>query len=187
VAERIRIRNEDEAWQSLRQLVEEPGALLRDGSPTVQLAGWPKLRIRIPKTRKQGAITPTTMGELVEIQQALLRAYAIVRYNSPDTRKLSRHEREGLEFTVVVRQGSSKYEIDLQAILERSIDASVGNMTSDQILIAVLVLGLAFFGRLAYGQYLENRLERRRIEVKSDEAKAELEHVAFLSKQETEG
>lgn len=186
MAKPIQIKNEEDAWKSLRQLVEEPGVLFADESRTVQFRGWPKFRIRIPKTDKQGAITPTTMSELLDIQQALLRAYSIVRYNSTDTRRLSKDEREALEFSVVVRRGSSKYEIDLQQILERIIDASVGNMTSEHILIAVIVLGLLFFGRAAYAQYLENRLEKRRLEVKSDEAKAQLEQVVFLSKQETE-
>jgi hypothetical protein len=182
--DRISVRSEDDAWHLLEDLVE--GKLTAaHGEMPFKLSGWPKLRIRIPATTHEGAITPSTMVEMIELQHSLLRAYSLIHYKSENLRLLSKSEKEALEFNVVVRQGSSHYEIDFQAIIQQIAENALMKMDSTQVAVLIGAFMLLYFGRTVFAAYLKDRKETRLAELKSEDDKEHLKHLEFVSAEET--
>ena len=58
-------------------------------------------------------------------------------------------------------------------------------MKPKHIPIAVLSIAVLYFGESAYKNYLDNRKEIRQLEIKDHEQKAKLDHLKFVSKEET--
>lgn len=175
------VANEDDAYELIKAALD--GHLPQDVSIT--FSDWPCLHIRLTGDRFKQSLTPTVMQGLVDLQTAIYRSYAIARYNVADARKLSKEEREELEFVVKVENGSSILNIDLQKLLEHLCDQVATKMTQESIVIVVLGLGVLVAGTAAYKAYLRYRKDVRLGEIQSQERVAQLDQVQNLSAEET--
>lgn len=179
----LTIRSEKDAYELLSKCIN-PDFDVAD-NVDISFDGWPTLEIRVKGDKFKSTITPSIMTGFIEFQKAIYKSYALTKYNSTNVNRLTKEEKEQLELLVTVSEGSSVFDIDFQAALEKFMD-NVGNkLTRKDILVAVLSLGVLYFGESAYKNYLEERKEIRLAEVKSEEQAEAFKHLRFASEEET--
>lgn len=83
-------------------------------------------------------MTPSLMKGFIDLQNAIYRSYAQIKYNEPSILKLSKQEKDELELEVKVIDGSSGFEVNVQELFEKLITLLAGKITSKHILILVL-------------------------------------------------
>ena len=137
----LKIESEEQAWDLIEHALN--GTLDLDPSEPLVLdfSEWPLVDVYLPNTPEDATISPTMMEAFIELQRAIYRSYTLVESDTADLRTLSKAEKEKLEFRVKVREGSSGYEADLAAVLERIGIEVVTKM--DQSGIVICVLGVA--------------------------------------------
>ncbi|WP_271105831.1 hypothetical protein [Pseudomonas tohonis] len=181
MAEKLAIRDEGDALEAIKRFMEGE-KLLAD----LELEGWPKLKVRLVGDKFDSTITPTVMKSFIELQNLVYRSYALAQYQTDDTRKLSKDEREELEIEVKVEEGSSIFEVDFQEVLTKFAEKAAEQMTPEMIAITVLGLGVLWAGKTSYATYLDHRKEVRMAEAKTEEQRNLLAGMAQLSREETE-
>ncbi|EGT3626575.1 MULTISPECIES: hypothetical protein [unclassified Shewanella] len=179
----ITISSEDDAFNLLEAV--RNGAIDLEGLE-YKFEGWPKFSIRLQGEAYNSSITPPIMKAFLELQANIYRSYALTRYNSPNVRNLTAAERSELEIIVTVEQGSSLLGVDLQAILEKVSGDLVGKMEPKHLIVTILGIAVVWGGVSSYKSYLDNRVQIRQTESKTEEQKALIENLKFSTEQETE-
>lgn len=182
MAGELTIRNESDAFEVIQEYLDN-GQL--KGSATVKLSGWPKLQVRLVGEQFDATITPPVMKSFLELQALIYRSYAIAQYDTDDTRRLSAEEKDALEIQVKVEEGSSIFEVDFQAVLEKFAEKAAETMPPELVVITVVGLGVLWAGKASYSAYLNYRKEVRLAEVKSEEQRNMLAVFEHSSKEET--
>lgn len=176
----VKITSEDDAFLAIERYLQEGNF-----GGEVILEGWPKLTIRLVGDKFDATITPSVMRSFIELQNLVYKTYAIARYETEDTRKLSREEREELEITVKVEEGSSVFEVDFQELLLKLAEKAGESMSPELLAATVIGVGLIWAGRSAYTEYLNHRKEIRLAEVKKEEQRETLRSIQEASQEET--
>lgn len=185
----ILIKNEDDAIKVLEAYYS--GGVPDDKLIDFEFSGWPSLDVRLVGDKYNGTITPTVMAGFIELQKEVYRTFAYAKYGSFNTNKLTQKERNELELRVSVKEGSSKFNIDFQALLVSFMENSMSKLTGKQIVYTVLPIALMFAGNTAYKSFLEDRknlrsheLELRKEDNNAKEKKALVDAMTFMSEQE---
>lgn len=131
----------------------------------LRIADLKKFSMHLTGDKFHQTITPSLMKGFIDLQNAIYRSYAQIKYNEPSILKLSKQEKDELELEVRVIDGSSGFEVDIQALFEKLIKLLVGKMTSKHIFILVLSTILLYGGYETYSNYLENQKEIRLAEI----------------------
>lgn len=176
------VRNEDDAWHYLGLAIA--GEFDEVDDVAIRFEGWPTLTIVVQLP--EATISPAIMAAFVDLQEAIYRGHAEIRYGGSDLRNLSAEEREALEFLVKVEGGSSLFGVDGKEVVNSLIHAMKEKMTPAHWVTIALGVALIWFGQAAWNDYLENRTQIRLSEIKSKEKRELLEGMRFLSEQETE-
>jgi hypothetical protein len=117
-------------------------------------ADWAKFDLRLSGPKFNKSLTPSIMSGLVDYQTALYKSLALLTKNDPRINKLKDLEKSQLELIFTVREGSSEVEAEGKNPLLRLASMLADKMSGKQLLIATLVLGLAYFGSGAFSAYL---------------------------------
>lgn len=176
----IAIRNEADAYQWLEAFLAGDTK-----NNNVVFEGWPNLVIRLTGDKFKQSITPTVMKGFIDLQGMIYKSYAVAKYGTPDTRKLSKQERDELELKIVVEDGSSIFKVDFQELLVKFVEQVGAKMEPKHVIVVALGLGTLWAGNSMFNGYLDNRTAIRQVEVKSEEQRAMLETLKFSSKEET--
>lgn len=151
----------------------------------LRVADLEKFSMHLTGEKFHQTITPSLMKGFIDLQNAIYRSYAQIKYNEPTILKLSKEEKDELELEVKVINGSSGFEVNVQELFEKLITLLAGKMTSKHIFILVLSTILLYGGYEAHSNYLENQKEIRMAEIaleKDVSAKQErLATVALLT------
>lgn len=178
--EKIAIRSEDDAFEVIQKFLE--GGAFKGG---IVLEGWPKLRVRLVGEKFESSITPSVMKSFIELQNLVYKSYALSQYDTDDTRKLSKEERDELEIEVKVEEGSSIFEIDFQDVLLKFAEKAGDSMPPELLAVTIVSLGVLWAGKTSYSSYLNYRKDIRMAEVKSEEQREMLTSIQASSKEET--
>jgi hypothetical protein len=170
----IAITTDESAAQALEQALREQ--LEQLPGEAIQITGWPTIEIRLTGPHYDGTITAATAKALVEVQHAVDQAY--LRLVRPDGKRLTDAEKDKTAITAAVESGSTLLIIDLNPMLTQLASELVSKMTPNEILIAVLGLGMIAGATVVAKQYVKSRAE------KAGKA-AELATQVALSEQET--
>jgi len=183
------IKNEDDAIKVLQQYYS--GSVQDDKLVEFEFDGWPSLDVRLVGDKYKGTITPTVMGGFIELQKEVYRTFAYAKYGSFNTNKLTQKERDELELRVSVKDGSSRFTIDFQALLVSFMENSMSKLTGKQMVFTVLSMALMFAGNTAYKSFLDDRknirsheLSLRKEDNNAKEKKALVDAMSFMSVQE---
>lgn len=164
------IRSEDDAWIALEQALAQED--LPDEPPSgVGFSSWPSINVYLPATPVKGSISPTMMEAFIELQNTIYRAHTFLSSDTGDLRTLSKREKEQFEFHVQVKDGSSKYEIDLTQIAQSLGSDIIGKMTGQQLVITVLGLALILGGVVVIRSWLNAKTEQRKLELADEDKK----------------
>jgi hypothetical protein len=151
----------------------------------LQISDLNKFSMHLTGDKFHQTITPSVMKGFIDLQNAIYRSYAQIKYNEASILKLSKHEKDVLELEVKVVDGSAGFELNIQELFEKLLALLVGKMTSKHIFILVLATILLYGGYEVHNNYLENQKEIRLAEIaleKDVSAKQErLATVALLS------
>lgn len=180
MAEPIKIKDEGDAFEAIQRFLD--GEQFPGG---VEFEGWPKLKIRLVGEKFHSSLTPSVMKSFIELQNLVYKSYAIAQYDTEDTRRLSKDERDELEIEVKVEEGSAIFEIDLQEVLIKFAEKAGDTMPPELVVATVLGLGVLWAGKTSYTAYLNYRKDIRATEAKTEEQQNVLSSVEALSKQET--
>lgn len=180
MADSIKIRNEDDAFRAIQEFLN--GAQFKGG---IELEGWPKLKVRLVGDKFESSITPSVMKSFIELQNVVYKSYAIAQYDTEDTRRLSKEERDELEIEVKVEEGSSIFEVDFQEVLIKFAEKAGETMPPEMMVVTILGLGVLWAGKTSYTAYLNYRKDVREAEAKTEEQRDSLSTIEALSKQET--
>ena len=131
----------------------------------LRVADLEKFSMHLTGDKFHQTITPSLMKGFIDLQNAIYRSYAQIKYNEPSILKLSKQEKDELELEVRVIDGSSGFEVDIQALFEKLIKLLAGKMTGKHIFILVLSTILLYGGYETYSNYLENQKEIRLAEI----------------------
>jgi len=134
-------------------------------------------------------ITPSVMKGFIDLQNAIYRSYAQIKYNDNSILRLTKLEKEELELEIKVVDGSSGFDIDWLELLKKIVENTVDKMNSRQTFIAVLVLIASFAGYFITSEYLSNQKEIRLAEIAQEndanEKRERLTTIALLSNNST--
>jgi len=115
------------------------------------------------------------MHGFIEFQKAIYRTFALARYNSTNVNRLTQDEKDALELWVKVDVGSSRFTVDIQALLERFVEKAGDKVTPKSLVIIALIVATGYFGDSSFKNYMEERRLTRVAELQSEERIAELE------------
>lgn len=177
------ITSDEQAFSFIDQYLHDSVDL--DAWENIEVSGWPILSIRLTGEKFDQSITPSIMKALIELQSAIYRSVALERYGVPDSRKLSKDERDALELQIRVGKGSSILDIDMQGVIEHLIDKAVPTMEPTTAIIMVLGLGVVWGSSTAFKSYLQHRRDVRSDELKSEKDREQMQSIQFLSTEET--
>lgn len=180
MAQQLTIKNEDDAFKAIQELLE--GGNFKG---EIILEGWPKLQVRLVGDKFESSITPSVMKSFLELQNLVYKSYAIARYDTEDTRKITKEERDELEIKVKVEEGSSIFEVDFQAVLLKFVEKAGETMPPELMAATILGLGVLWVGKTSYSSYLNYRKDVRLSEAKTEEQREMLTSIQEQSKQET--
>lgn len=180
MTEVIPIRSEADAIALIEQHID---GTLPEGAQ-ISFDGWPNLVIKLEGDKFDQSLTPSVMKGFVELQRAIHRSYAATRYDDP-SRRLSDEEKQALEFTVKVEQGSSIVEVNLQEPVLRILQDLVGKMDPNSALIAAVTLATLFVGKSLLGKYLDNQRQDKAERARNERDRVMLENMQIMSAEET--
>ncbi|WP_216936199.1 MULTISPECIES: hypothetical protein [unclassified Acinetobacter] len=151
----------------------------------LQILDLNKFSMHLTGDKFHQTITPSVMKGFIDLQNAIYRSYAQIKYNDASILKLSKHEKDVLELEVKVVDGSAGFELNIQELFEKLLGLLVGKMTSKHIFILVLSTILLYGGYEVHNNYLENQKEIRLAEIALEkdvsEKQERLATVALLS------
>ena len=127
-----------------RELVEVLEQQDTDVLSDIRFSEWLSFELSIRGDGYEGGIPPRIMPAFIQVQRTMDRLYLRSLGKTPGAgQRLSPHERRQIAISVLSDAGAStRFCIDLTQPLNNALTAAVNAMTGDEILIAVLGLGL---------------------------------------------
>lgn len=156
----LTIRSEEALWELVEKAVKDQLGEFTN----IVFDGWPTLEIRLTGPRFEQTLTPSVMEGIIDLQTRLNRAYAYLVYGEHDAKRLLKHEREAIEFTVKVEQGSSELKFDLTEVLKTFVERSIGKMNGKEIFAAVAVVAGFAASDVAWNSWLDHEQALRKME-----------------------
>ncbi|WP_239780513.1 hypothetical protein [Pantoea sp. 9140] len=178
--EELLISTEEQAYQLIESYLS--GHQLPEH---ISFDGWPNLSFKLEGNNFNQSLTPSVMKGFVEMQSQINRAFALAKFGTPDPRRLTKEDREELEISVEVKQGSSILTVDMNGFLTKLSQELVGKMSAQEIMITVISAGLIWGGVSIFRRYLDNRKEVRLAEINKDGDKEHLKTMQTMSQEET--
>lgn len=175
------VRNDEDAWKLLSAALK--GEVQISGPESVKFVGWPHLNVHVKE--RESAISPSMMEAFVDLQKALYRSQALVKYDTADMRLLTDEDKASVEMEVRVSEGSANYDVDLQALAMKMLEEAATKMEPVHFLILILGAGLLFAGTVVFNNWIQTKAETRQREVSSEDIKAALEALKHNSEQDT--
>lgn len=129
-------------------------------------------------------ITPSVMQGFLDLQKAIYRSYAMIKYDEASINKLTKEEKQQLEIKVKVVNGSSGFQFNWDSVLNQ-LPILLNKMSGQQVFILTLVVIILLAGGSVLKTFLSNRKEVRLAEIEHENNKLEkeerLETIQILS------
>ena len=182
VSTNLVVRSEEDAWQALEKL---HASSKDDENFSLQVVSWEKMVFTFKGEHFNGSVTAETAQLVVDLQNSIYRAYALIKYQVANVQLLNAEEKENLKVTVQVSQGSTKLIIDAIKIILPLASKTLGKMSGKQTTALLLVLILTFFGAYSLHEFLQYRADIRKHETQNEVVREVLKSTQFLSAEET--
>jgi len=158
----LTIRSEEDAWALLERVLTGEEF---DEHTELEFDGWPVFAMKVRGRDWDSSVPTRVMAPLLEVQRDLNRAFAELRYGSPNLLKLKEDEREQLELVVKVKEGSSDFEAELATKFTEMAKMAIERMNGTESLIAVLGVALTIGGVVGFRAWLAYRQQIKGLEV----------------------
>jgi len=111
------------------------------------------------------------MEAFLDIQKQVYQLSALQRKGVANARYLSEDEKRVLDFSVIVKDGSSLFELNINDMMKDFIEKACDKMSGTQMTIIVVAVALLFTAGWSYKTYLSHKKAVKLEEIKSDEHK----------------
>lgn len=177
------ISSENDAWAALKKAVD--GGFDGPRAPTeIEFKGWPTFTFKLDVG--DASLSPRTMEGLLAFQESLKRTFVIAKYGESNLQRLTREERDALEYDIKVRPGSTNLSGDPKTFLKELALAAAAKMDAKHFIIIALIAAIGYFGESGWNHYLQERVEMRKVETSSSDTKEMLNTLNFVVGQNTE-
>lgn len=176
------IRSESEAWQLLKRIASDD---FEDKIVLPEFKGWPDLKIKYWRRGENRLLTAPMMEGLLDVQEALYRAFLLVEEDTSNLRRLSEYQREKYEIGFTINSGSTEAKPDWPEIAKEFVQTVASKMNGKQATIIILVALLAYAGNTAWSDYLDHKAEQAELNASNskDEQIGQLFEAFKLSEQ----
>ncbi len=172
------IRSEEDAWLALERATSGDG--FQDDVHLV-CDGWPVFKMDVKGKDWSSTVPTRIMSPFLDVQRDINRAYASVRYGTPNLRKLKDEERDDIEVVVKVGEGSSLFDAELWKQLNTIAEAAVLRMNGNQVVITVLGIGLMLTAPVLYRAWLAHRQREKEMETQIALSDRETERMRIFA------
>jgi hypothetical protein len=175
---RLVIKSEADAWRALKH------ATTGEGYPknlNVVFEDWPSFKLDFKGRDWESTVPTRVMAPLLDVQRDVNRAYASVRYNEFNLRRLTNEERDELELVVKVKKGSSIFDAELWKQYNEIAKAAMDHMDGNQIVVTVIGLALIAVTPTLFRAWLLSRDKDRDLKNRVDLSKVENERLQIFS------
>lgn len=170
----VRIESEDDAWRVLSEILNDE-LDAEEISLDFGAADWAKVHLNFKGEIFHQTITASMMRGMVEYQSAFYRTAALLLRDDARINRLTDQEKDDFELIFKVDEGSSDLNADAAEQFKNVLGKCVDKMTGKQVLTAIIVVSLLFFGSPQVANYLNNDIEKTRIETAFKEETARIE------------
>lgn len=150
------IRSEYDAWALLKQVASND---FEDKAVLPEFKGWPDLKIKYWRDGENRRLTAPMMEGLLEVQEALYRAFLLVEDDTSNLRRLSDYQREKYEIAFTINSGSTEAKPNWPDVAKEFVHTVASKMTGKQATIVILIAMLSYGGSTAWSDYLEHKAE----------------------------
>lgn len=164
----ITISNELEAISFFESYLEHPELIDPD---SILVEGWDVFRIHLTGEKFHNSITPSVMKGIIDLQQSLYEAFALAVYNDKNTSRLTIAQKKHLEIQVVITEGSTNLDIDINALFMEFVNQTVGKMTSGQAMLLFVFFIVAYFGHSSWKSWMDKKQAIREKELDTETQK----------------
>jgi hypothetical protein len=181
------VTNEEQAWQAFFALTESLENDDDDG-PVIKITDWTDFVFILRGENYKGTFTSESVTFTKDLQNALYRAYALIKHGRYDIGVLTEKEKDELKIKFRIEEGSSKHIADKDTFLHFAQSLLDGLSSKQKYKLAqILIVGTLLM--LTGTSVLSNILEERRIarlEASTENiTKDYLDHLKFADQQQT--
>ena len=137
------VPSEDALWALLERLLEKPGESAEIGP--LWISGWRPRLLYYPLEEQGHSIRPSVARAVSDYHASLSQAYALLAYGAANRLLLRSEDKEVLDLSFLVINGSTGLETDDDAI-NSLVTRLVGKMSGNQVLISIVLFLLLYFG-----------------------------------------
>ncbi|MGD1825359.1 hypothetical protein A203_08615 [Chromobacterium violaceum] len=152
-----------------------------DVYPIIDFKTWPKITVDLTGEAFNSSITPRVMDSFLELQKNINRSFSYLIYDDTNANRLTDSDRREFEIVVKVSQGSSKFEIDFQEILEKFVSRVGDKVEGKHLVVIALFIALAYSGTTMYSAYLEEASKKNQSDITVEMSKQETERLKIIS------
>lgn len=149
----ITIENEEYAWKLIKEALD--GKFDND-IVELNFDNWPKFHINVKGDRYNSSVTTSMMRSLIELQAHFNRSYAEIIYGK-SAKSLTIDERNALEITFCVEEGSSDVSADLSGFFSELGKSAMEKMTGKQVVSVVLGTAALWASSSMFSDYLDSQ------------------------------
>jgi len=178
-AEKIIIRNEEDAWNFLQDALDDQ---LPEGVFGIAFENWPVIDIKLEGEPFHASLTTKNMEGFLELQKNIYRSYALARYGKPNSQLITKEEKESLSFAVKVSEGSSGLQAALEGACKSFATGVAKNMDAQSVIIIALGAGLLWAGTVCWKAYLDHLREKNKIEAGNFSSEQETKRMEIMGR-----
>lgn len=137
----VSIQSEEQFYELVQNIINQQ-VDLPDFSDW-KFDGWPTVSIVVDGARYHSSLTPGLLQGFLDFQTEFYRAYAQIKYGSPNLQRLTNAEKKELELVFQISEGSSDGEIDISDYINQVLDNTfevVSSMPPEYQLAVVIAL-----------------------------------------------
>lgn len=188
MAQVIEIKNEEDAWKAFFSLVD---SLDKEDvkAPKIKITDWPEFRFLLRGPEYQGTFTVSSIKFANELQGAIYRSYASLKYGAHNKNVLTKEELQNLTIHFQVLEGSSNHIALIKDVIlnfGKSLFEGIDGHEKYKLGMATIIgTVLIIAGQTVSSAILEDRRLARIEEASTKTVKEILESQKFADQQET--
>jgi hypothetical protein len=177
MAIQVRDGSPESVLAAIQSVLANPEAFSQEFE-RIELGEWAAIKVHLP-LEQMSSIRPAFMEAFIELQRQVYQLAAVAKTGSPNTTGLSDGEKEDLQISVVVTDGSSNYLADLAVPLQKLLSKMIGKMTGKQAVVVILSVAGLIAASHSFAVYLDHTKEIKAEELKSKDHLEALSAIEF--------
>lgn len=165
----MELASEEQAWLLLEGLL---GDAEIEKNAILVFKDWPVLEMHFEGRDFDASIPTRLMPAILDVQKELYRTYAFIAYGEANIRRLTDHEKAGLELVVKVGEGSTDLKAKAEEIFNRLVQGAITKMEARHYMVLLISAGLMYSANVMWKDWLNHQAE-----IKDQDTRIELSEL----------